>query len=39
MGVFFVINKKFINYIEKYSTYLEKSPLETAAKKKSIVCL
>ena len=28
-----IINKKFINYIQKYSTYLEKSPLEKAAKK------
>jgi glucose-1-phosphate cytidylyltransferase len=32
-GGFFIINKKFINYIQKYSTYLEKSPLEKAAKK------
>ena len=35
-GGFFVINKKFINYIEKYSTYLEKSPLEKAAKKNQL---
>ena len=35
-GGFFVINKKFINYIEKYSTYLEKSPLEKAAKKSQL---
>ena len=30
-GGFFVMNKKFLNYIEKSSTYL-KSPLEKAAK-------
>ena len=35
-GGFFVINRKFINYIEKYSTYLEKSPLEKAAKKNQL---
>ena len=35
-GGFFVMNKKFINYIEKYSTYLEKSPLEKAAKKNQL---
>ena len=32
-GGFFIMNKKFIDYIQKYSTYLEKSPLEKAAKK------
>ena len=35
-GGFFIMNKKFINYIEKYSTYLEKSPLEKAAKKNQL---
>ena len=35
-GGFFVMNKSFINYIEKNSTYLEKSPLEKAAKKKQL---
>jgi glucose-1-phosphate cytidylyltransferase len=35
-GGFFVMNKKFINYIEKNSTYLEKSPLEKAAKKNQL---
>lgn len=33
-GGFFVINPKFLNYIDKSSTYLEKSPLEKVAKKK-----
>ena len=35
-GGFFVMNKKFLNYIEKSSTYLEKSPLEKAAKKNQL---
>jgi glucose-1-phosphate cytidylyltransferase len=35
-GGFFIMNKKFINYIEKFSTYLEKSPLEKAAKKNQL---
>ena len=35
-GGFFVINPKFINYIEKSSTYLEKYPLEKAARKKQL---
>ena len=32
-GGFFVINPKFLNYIDKSSTYLEKAPLEKVAKK------
>jgi glucose-1-phosphate cytidylyltransferase len=35
-GGFFVINPEFINYIEKFSTFLEKHPLEKAAKKKKL---
>ncbi len=35
-GGFFVINPKFINYIGKSSTFLEKYPLEKAAKKKEL---
>ncbi len=35
-GGFFVINPKFINYIEKSSTFLEKYPLEKAAKNKQL---
>ena len=35
-GGFFVMSKKFLNYIEKSSTYLEKSPLEKAAKKNQL---
>ena len=35
-GGFFVINPEFINYIEKSSTFLEKHPLEKAAKKKKL---
>lgn len=35
-GGFFVINKKFLDYIEKDSTYLEKSPLEKAAKRNQL---
>jgi|TARA_B110000483_G_scaffold68389_1_gene85431 glucose-1-phosphate cytidylyltransferase len=35
-GGFFIMNKKFIDYIQKYSTYLEKSPLEKAAKKNQL---
>tara|TARA_B100000787_G_scaffold133826_1_gene102661 strand:+ start:663 stop:1358 length:696 start_codon:yes stop_codon:yes gene_type:complete len=35
-GGFFIMNPKFINYIAKSSTYLEKSPLEIAAKKKQL---
>ena len=35
-GGFFVINPKFLNYIDKSSTYLEKSPLEKVAKKNEL---
>ena len=35
-GGFFVINPKFINYIEKSSTFLEKYPLEKAARNKQL---
>ncbi len=35
-GGFFVINPKFINYISNSSTYLERSPLERAAKKNQL---
>ena len=35
-GGFFVVNPKFINYIDKSSTFLEKQPLEKAAKMKKL---
>jgi glucose-1-phosphate cytidylyltransferase len=35
-GGFFVMNPKIINYINKSSTYLEKSPLEKLAEKKQL---
>ena len=35
-GGFFIINPKFIDNIEKSSTYLEKSPLEKIAKKNQL---
>ena len=35
-GGFFVINPKFLNYIDKSSTYLEKAPLEKVAKKNEL---
>ena len=35
-GGFFVINPKFIKYIEKSSTYLERYPLEKAARNKQL---
>ena len=35
-GGFFIMDPKFINYIDKSSTYLEKYPLEKAAKMKQL---
>ena len=35
-GGFFVINSKFIDYIDNSSTFLERSPLEKAAKQKKL---
>ncbi len=35
-GGFFVINSKFLDYIDNYSTFLERSPLEKAAKQKQL---
>ena len=35
-GGFFVINSKFLDYIDNSSTFLEKSPLEKAAKQKKL---
>ena len=36
-GGFFVIEPKFLNFIKKDDTYLEKEPLELASKKKQLV--
>ena len=36
-GGFFVIEPKFLNFIKKDNTYLEKEPLELASKKKQLV--
>ncbi len=35
-GGFFVINSKFIDYIDNSSTFLERSPLEKAAKQRKL---
>ena len=35
-GGFFVINSKFLDYIDNSSTFLERSPLEKAAKQKKL---
>ena len=36
-GGFFVMEPKFLNYIKKDNTYLEREPLEIATKKKTII--
>ena len=36
-GGYFVIEPKFLQFIKNDSTYLEKEPLETAAKKKQLL--
>ena len=36
-GGFFVIEPKFLNFIKKDDTYLEREPLELASKKKQLV--
>ena len=38
-GGYFVIEPKFLQFIKNDSTYLEKEPLETAAKKKTIISI
>ena len=38
-GGFFVIEPKFLNFIKKDDTYLEREPLELASKKKTISCI
>ena len=36
-GGFFVMEPKFLNYIKKDNTYLEREPLEIATKKKQLL--